>query len=81
MRGGLAPLNRGGPPRQPRNEATANPYSHPAPWGGWNARGNLANMKPEEALQMDNIVPGSQDVSIRKGCISWATGAAANIKA
>ena len=80
MRGGLAPINRGGPPRQPTNEATSRPYSHPAPYGGWNARGNLANMRPEEALQMDNIVPGSQDVSIRKGCISWATAAPANIK-
>lgn len=81
MRGGLAPLGRGGPPRQPSNEATARPYSHPAPWGGWNARGNLANMRAEEALQMDNIVPGSQDVKIRPGCISWATAAPANVKA
>jgi hypothetical protein len=46
---------------------------------GWNARGNLANMKPTEAIQMDNIFPGVQTVEIRKGSIDWATAAPATI--
>ena len=59
----------------PMDEATARPYSHPCPYGGWNARGNLANMKPEEAIQLDNIFPGVLTTNIRKGCIDWKTAA------
>jgi hypothetical protein len=64
---------------RPVNEALARPYSHPAPYDGWNARGNLANMKPTEALLMDNVVPGVQNVTLRNGCQDWKTGAAANV--
>jgi hypothetical protein len=63
----------------PQNEAVARSYSHPAPYDGWNARGNLSNMKPTEAVQMDNIIPGVQQTYIRLGCLDWATGAPANI--
>jgi hypothetical protein len=66
MRGGPAPMARGGPAVRPSNEATARPYSHPSPYGGWNARGNLANMNPAEAIQMDNIFPGVQNVEFGK---------------
>lgn len=79
MRGGPGPIGRGGPPRLPANEAITRSYSHPSPYDGWNARGNLANMKPTEAIQMDNIFPGVQTVNLRNGCIDWATGAPANI--
>jgi hypothetical protein len=79
MRGGLARMSRGGPAVRPSNEATARTYSLVAPYDGWNARGNLASMKPTEAIQMDNIFPGIQDVEIRKGCIDWATGAPSTI--
>lgn len=65
---------------RPQNEATARPYSHPSPYYGWNARGNLANMDPREAIQMDNIFPGVQTVGIRKGMIAWKTGAANNVE-
>lgn len=79
MRGGPARMGRGGPAVQPSNEATARTYSHPAPYDGWNARGNLANMRPTEAIQMDNVFPGVQTVGIRKGSVAWATGAPAAI--
>jgi hypothetical protein len=79
MRGGPAPRGRGGPPRFPQNEALTRSYEHPAPYDGWNARGNLANMKPTEAIQMDNVFPGVQTVNLRDGCIDWKTGAPANI--
>ena len=62
------------------NEADARPYSHPAPYGGWNARGNLANMPFTDAIQMDNIFPGVQEVELRKGRIDWKTGFGANIR-
>lgn len=80
MRGGLAPLGRGGPPVRPANEAIARTYSHPSPYDGWNARGNLANMKPTEAVQMDNVFPGVQTVTLRKGCINWKTAAPATVR-
>ena len=73
MRGGPARMSRGGPPVRPMNEATARTYSLPAPYAGWNARGNIAAMKQTEAIQMDNIFPGIQTVSIRKGYVDWAT--------
>lgn len=79
MRGGLSALGRGGRAARPANEATARPYAHPCPYGGWNARGNLANMKPEEAIQMDNVVPGVLTTAIRKGQINWRTAAPATI--
>lgn len=56
------------------NEATAVPYSLPAPYKGWNARGNLANMDPLEAIVLDNIFPGVQDVSLRMGSLDHSTG-------
>lgn len=78
---GLATIHKraGGRP-SPVNEATTRPYSHPAPYGGWNARGNLANMPPTDAIQMDNVFPGVQEVALRKGCIDWVTGFGSNIK-
>lgn len=65
---------------QPMNEATARPYSHPSPYLGWNARGNLSNMDAKEAILMDNIFPGVQTVGTRLGSETWATGAPANIR-
>ncbi len=45
----------------------------PAPYGGWNARGNLANMPPLEAVVLDNLFPGVQEVSLRKGMVGFKT--------
>jgi hypothetical protein len=79
VRGGINSLGRGGPPRMPGNEALTRSYEHPSPYDGWNARGNLANMRPTEAIQMDNVFPGVQTVNLRNGCINWKTSAAANV--
>lgn len=80
MRSGLATRGRNSAQGMPQNEATARTNSQPSPFDGWNARGNLANMRPTEAIQMDNIVPGVQQVYMRAGCIAWKTAAPANIK-
>lgn len=74
MRGPLAPSLRANTRTRLRNEATAVAYSLPAPYKGWNARGNLANMDQLEAVVLDNIFPGVQDVSVRKGCLDYSTG-------
>lgn len=63
------------------NEATARTYALPAPYNGWNARGNLANMGPLDAIVMDNVFPGVQEVSLRPGSIDWVTGFGSNVKA
>lgn len=74
MRGSGSVPGRGWPKTQPRNEAITQPHTHPSPYGGWNARGNLANMKSDEAIQMDNVFPGVQAVEMRKGVVQWAYG-------
>lgn len=73
MRGYPAQKMRAGAKPFPANEATARPFAVPAPYKGWNARGNLANMDPLEAIVLDNIFPGVQDVSVRKGCLDYST--------
>lgn len=81
MRGGPAAGFRNSSPLRLPDEATARPSSgFPAPYKGWNARGNLASMDPREAIVMDNMFPGVQDVSLRRGSEDWATGAPANIR-
>jgi hypothetical protein len=79
MRGGYSSAKTK-PPIRPNNEATAFSSSNPAPFEGWNARGNLANMKPTEAIQMDNIFPNVQVVELRKGSSTWATAAPATLR-
>lgn len=80
MRGYPAPKMRAGAKPWPSNEATARPFSVPAPYKGWNARGNLANMDALEAIVLDNIFPGVQDVSVRKGCLDYSTDYPEDIK-
>jgi hypothetical protein len=48
--------------------------SIPAPVGGLNARDSIADMKPTDAVIMDNWVPGTTSVSIRNGYMAWVTG-------
>lgn len=80
-RGPVSAHYRNGVRPPPANEATsiARP-AFPAPYNGWNARGNLANMSPLEAIVMDNIFPGVQDVSLRRGSASYATGFTQNVR-
>lgn len=74
------PFRAGAKPAQQQNEAIARAFTAPSPYGGWNARGNLANMPVTDAIQMDNIFPGVQDVSLREGYVNWSTGYAENIR-
>ena len=50
----------------------------PAPVGGWNAIDALESMKPEDAIELENFLPRSRDIELRKGCtvqsISMGTG-------
>jgi len=80
MRGPPTLNQRAGHRPTPANEAIARTYAIPAPYKGWNARGNLANMGPLEAVVMDNIFPGVQDVALRPGRSDWVTGFSANVR-
>lgn len=80
MRGNATLHTRAGARNPPVNEATARQFTVPAPYAGWNARGNIANMSPLEAITVDNIFPGVQDVMLRKGSESWSIGYAADIQ-
>lgn len=80
MRGSPALHRRAGAKPESPSEATAQIVTIPAPYGGWNARGNLANMPATDAVIMDNFFPGVQDVALRKGSEAWSTGFPANIK-
>lgn len=51
--------------------------SYPAPVGGWNARDPLANMKPTDAVTLENWFPRESDCIIRGGNSDHVTGFAA----
>jgi hypothetical protein len=46
----------------------------PAPFGGWNARDDITDMPPQDAVVLDNLIPGDGSVAIRKGYASHGTG-------
>lgn len=48
--------------------------SYPAPTGGWNARDGLAEMKPTDAVVLDNWFPTTTSVNVRRGYLEWSTG-------
>ena len=50
------------------------PYTFPAPTGGWNARDPLAAMAPNDAVQLDNYIPTTGDARLRGGSMPFATG-------
>ena len=81
MRGSLRqqPFRAGVKP-QPINEANGQTFTLPAPYGGWNANGNLSNMPATDAVQMDNFFPGITDVMTRRGCDNWVTNFPATVK-
>jgi hypothetical protein len=45
-----------------------------APVGGWNARDALSEMKPEDAVYLDNVIPDTLGVRLRRGVTTHATG-------
>lgn len=54
----------------------------PAPIGGWNARDPISAMAPNDAVRLDNFIPGTGGVALRPGTTAFATsiasGAAVN---
>lgn len=46
----------------------------PPPLGGWNARDPLPSMAPDDAIVLDNIVPGTGAASLRLGFAEHVTG-------
>lgn len=80
MRGNPGYNRRAGYKPPPVNEAIGDMRSIPAPYGGWNATGNLSNMPATDAVLMDNIFPDISDVGLRLGRADWATGFASPVK-
>lgn len=48
--------------------------SAPAPVRGWNARDSIADMRPDEAIILDNWFPTAAHVELRKGSAEHVTG-------
>jgi len=48
--------------------------SLPSPVGGWNARDSIADMAPEDAVTLINMIPNQTDCVLRGGFTKWATG-------
>lgn len=53
----------------------------PAPILGWNVRDQLTAMKPEDAVTLDNLIPGPLGVALRNGFAEHATGLESSIGA
>lgn len=53
--------------------------SIPPPVGGWNKRDPLAQMKPLDAVDLENWFPRVADVTIRGGCADHVTGIGAQV--
>lgn len=64
--------------RQPQQRLTRSQVSKTlsvsSPVGGWNARDPLPEMKPADAVQLDNFFCTPYDVKIRDGYSNFATG-------
>lgn len=50
------------------------PYIIPAPVGGWNARDPFPALPPQDAIILENFIPGMGGVSMRPGYTVFATG-------
>jgi len=48
----------------------AKPVTMPAPVGGWNARDSLADMPPEDAIELVNMFPDTSTCRVRGGAIN-----------
>lgn len=78
-RGGYAMSRERITRQQMPREDNGRSFNLPAPIGGWNARGNLSTMGPLDAITLDNLFPGVQNVVLRKGVAAHATGLPANV--
>lgn len=52
----------------------ANTRSVPAPIGGLNARDSISKMPETDAYVMVNWLPGTTNIQVRNGSLSWVTG-------
>lgn len=59
---------------------TSRPITRPPPVNGWNTKDNAALMQPGWATTLDNWIPRSHRVEVRKGAIDHATGLDAAIE-
>lgn len=50
-----------------------------APFGGWNARDDLTDMPPEDAIVLDNLIPGDASVALRAGKRTHCSGLGAPV--
>ncbi len=55
-------------------------YNLPAPVGGINARDALTDMKPDDAVSLENVFCEASDVVVRGGHQSWVTGIGAPVR-
>lgn len=46
----------------------------PPPIGGWNAKDDVTDMADNEAIALENMIPGDTGVFLRNGYEEWATG-------
>ena len=65
----LAPLSAGSQRRQSSQIGII-----PAPFGGWNASDDITDMAAEDAVVLDNLIPGDANVGLRNGYSATATG-------
>jgi hypothetical protein len=59
----------------------SNPFSLPAPVGGWDAKNSLGEMPPENAVFLNNWFPRPSDVMLRNGYRKFATGLGGQVNA
>lgn len=52
----------------------ANQTTVPAPVRGWNTIASIAQIPPDQAIALDNLIPATGSVTSRKGYTSHATG-------
>lgn len=57
-----------------KKRQTAKIVTSPAPIGGWNVKDPLPQMKPIDAVVLDNMFCLPSELMIRKGYTEWATG-------
>lgn len=60
--------------QNPTKQRSAKAYPIPAPVGGLNGTDPLTQMKPRDALMLENFFPEANYVSLRRGYASHATG-------
>lgn len=57
----------------PRKQRVSIGRAIPAPVGGWDAQSPIADMPPENAVILDNIIPRAGYVETRRGSVPWQT--------